>query len=102
LFCPGGADPAGFVLVVVVCCVNPLPVQVGCWPPGEPPPLFVQPEFVVVEDILANAPLFIDGAIANAAAVIATIATNIVVFLCIMTSLTIRINFDKRLLRYLS
>ena len=32
---PGGACPAGF-------CVNPLPVHVGCWPPGSLPPLFVQ------------------------------------------------------------
>jgi hypothetical protein len=28
LFCPGGAEPAGFWFSV--CCVNPLPEQVGC------------------------------------------------------------------------
>jgi len=47
LFCPCGTLPAGFTLVVSCCCVNPPPVHVGCWPPGELPPPFVQPVSVV-------------------------------------------------------
>ena len=34
LFCPGGAEPDGFTLVVVVCCVSPEPEHDGCCPPG--------------------------------------------------------------------
>ena len=55
LFCPGGVCPAGFWFSV--CCVNPLPVHVDCWPPGEFPPLFVQP--VPVDDIFAYAGLIV-------------------------------------------
>ena len=32
LFCPGGADPAGFWFSV--SCVNPEPLHDGCCPPG--------------------------------------------------------------------
>jgi hypothetical protein len=37
--CPGGSCPAG---LVAGFCVNPEPLQFGCWPPGWLPPAFSQ------------------------------------------------------------
>jgi hypothetical protein len=63
LFCPGGACPEGFWFSVSCCCVSPLPVQLGCWPPGWLPPPLLQDVSVVTEPILAVA-LFVNKDVA--------------------------------------
>ena len=65
LFCPGGAEPAGFWFSV--CCVNPLPEQVGYWPPGWLPPLLVQ--------LLSTCVIAADAGVVSSGAIIATNAT---------------------------
>ena len=74
MFCPGGALPDGFTLVVV----NPPPLQLPC---GVLPPPF---EHWLL--IAAYAPLTSNGANANAdsAAAIASMANVVVVFVFII------------------